>query len=283
MTDDETFEIIAQIDLDGGRLTFLDETIGKDVAVGILEEGQVDLGPLYEQNATALEIFLALAPPSLKVPDVLYLAHDLARQNDPRISEEPRDLTNSDDQLDTFKALVKHDFANDTINCWGWGNVSVHDRPLGNPPESYDGHESTNATQEFETWSGIPTGFQTTDLHAYDENAELSDREYQTGWAHERALAMCVTHAIYETTENDCYGDNTVNYRTRLYGENENGSWASNNIYVTGYGQGVRYRSSSTESRRYRLLVVDVSVESLVCKENYQVDMRWRFNPPLSL
>lgn len=282
-TSAEIFEVIAQIELDGGSVTFIDETMGKDVSIGILEAGSVNLGALYEQEATVLEIFLAIAPPDMAVPEILYTAHDLARLRNPRLPEQPRALANSFEELVAFKSIPYHTFAKDTSNCWEWGNVSSYDRVWGNDPSDFGGHESTQATAAFLTWSGIPGGFMTTTQSEYDEHAELTDQEYQTAWGHERAVAMCVTHAINldPPFTTSCGIDNTVNYRVTLIGENDDSNWGSEHIYVTGYGQGVRYRSSSLESRRYTLRVVDVSVKSIYCREHYQVDLRSRFNPPL--
>ncbi len=122
----------------------------------------------------------------------------------------------------------------------------------------------------------------------FEENAEQSDQSYATGFSHERAFAICVTHAIVQPSEsqfecevsNGAY-ENTVDYRLRLYVESSNGdTWHSDGINLLGYGDGARYRSSSNAKRRYDLRVVDDSKKSLFCKERYDVFWRARTQGP---
>lgn len=292
-TDDlYTLPVAAEIQLEGGSVIFVDETIEGVFGLGVLEVGRVNLAPLYELGASPLEIFMALSPEGAQAPPILFEAHERARAKTPSIPAEPRDFARMSPAA-AAKAIniPYHTFANDTDNCWGWGNVNDYHDVIGNEPGTWNGHESNNAYSEFINWSMVPGGTMMTSSSAYfDENAELGDRDYATPFGHERGVAMCVTHAIWDSSEGyfacstrDSSFQNTVNYRVRLLGTNGTSTWGSDNIYVNSYGEGVRYRSSSSQARKYTLQVVDVSKKSILCKERYDVYTRSRFAPPIGL
>lgn len=261
-------EILAVVDFEGARLTFVDETMDEDVSVGILEEGAINLDTIYGQEATPLEIFRAVASPGREAPPRLIEHHFRVRQ-DP-----PRDLGSSS-IIFTSASVIKEDLGEvSTTNCWGWGDVTSYNPLIGN---SY--HDSDNALQEFRAFSMIT--FPTKKQSYLDQTAELSDQYYETDWAHERALAICVTYAIFAPGEASECEWNTVNYGVKLRGENASGWWSTSTLYLTGYGQGLRYRSSSTEKRKYQLRVVDYSVKSILCKERYEVFTRERYFLPI--
>lgn len=277
--------IVAQIQFEKGKLTFIDESIAGIFGFGILEEGAVTLTPLYEQEATPLEIFLAYAPQGTRVPEVLYRAHDHYREQNPAIPEKPRKFKQSSAQVSEYYYKLKKD----TDNCWGWGNVNQYDDLVGNEPGTYNGHESSAAVESFKDWSQIPPGAMMTTSHGYffEENAEQSDQYYSTGYANQRAFAMCVTHTLVQPQESqfECDVDNgayanDVKYRLKFQVWQAGGdTWSSDNIFLEGYGEGARYRSSSNVSRKYELRVVDLSKNSLICKERYDVFWRSRKNP----
>lgn len=283
--------IAAEIQLDGGSVLFIDETIEGVFGLGVLEVGKINLAPLYELGATPLEIFIALSPEGAEAPAVLLEAHARAHAENPGIPAEPRDFARMG-RAAAVKAIniPYHTFGIDTANCWGWGNVDDYNDDVGNEPGTWNGHESNNAYSEFITWSMVPGGTIMTSSTAYfDENAELVDQEYATPYGHERGLAMCVTHAIYDSAEGyfDCTvrgGSfyNTVNYRVRLLGTNGSSTWGTDWFYVNAYGEGVRYRSSSIESRKYTLQVHDLSQKSILCRERYDVYTRSRWAPSVS-
>ncbi len=277
----EEFEIVAEVQLDGAKVVFIDETIDGIFGFGILEEGKINLAPFYEQGASALEIFLALAPKGSEVPAALHKAHEMARLSDPGLGEEPRrDLTASGPGSVAAKALSYYTFDHDTSNCWEWGGLMDYDDVEGNEPGTFNGHDSSDAYDEFRDWSGI-SGFGVSASAYYDEQAELGDQTYATPYGNDRALAICVTHAIVQpgedsfecSIENGTY-ENTVRYRIRLRGQQGASTWATTWFYLEGYGEGSRYRSSSSADRKYTLDVHDLSRKSLTCKERYEVFTR---------
>lgn len=266
--------VVAEIELDGASLTFVDETIDGVFGFGILEQGAIDLGPFYEAGASELEIFLAFAPNGAEVPAALARAHAEARKRNPDIPAAPRtDLVDAG----STRALPNYAFTQDTSECWGWGDV---------PPGSYhpivgnESHDHANARTNFLDWTGI-TGFGTGlfTLAKSRQDAEFGPVDYWTPFGHERAFAICVTHAEVQPDENpwlcgETYSEfyNTVNYRLRIWGQREYGNpWSSEQINLTAYGQGARYRSTSSELRKYRLAVDDISIKSSFCKEQFEV------------
>ena len=287
-----SFDAIMEVATDEGSVTFIDESIGGDFGVGILEQGTVNLAPYYEQEATPLEIYLALGKGGKEPPPFLVRAHEEARRINVAIPVEPRTLGTLV-YKGGVQALGYYSFDQDTSNCWDWGNVDQYNTLVGNDPDSFGGHESGQAYQQFLNWAGIAgtngfNGSWTSNGIYFEENAEQSDQSYATGFSHERAFAICVTHAIVQPSEsqfecevsNGAY-ENTVDYRLRLYVESSNGdTWHSDGINLLGYGDGARYRSSSNAKRRYDLRVVDDSKKSLFCKERYDVFWRARTQGP---
>ena len=280
--------VVAEVELEHGKVSFVDETVEGIFGFGILEQGKVNLAPFYEQGASALEIYLALAGSDAEVHPSLYRAHEMARDLDPSVPSEPRNLSAGWWALQ--KSVSYYGFDQDTSNCWGWGGVASYNSNVGNEPGTFGGHDSSDAHDEFVIWTTIPGGtFNTSNATYFDEDAELSDQFYATPYGHERAVSMCVTHAIVAPGESarDCrlrtspyYND--VDYRVRLRGQQGNSTWVSQSEYLEAYGEGVRYRSSSSAARKYTLEVVDISEKSIICKEQYEVFLRSRWSPPLS-
>ncbi len=279
--------VVAEVELDHGKVSFVDETVEGIFGFGILEQGKVNLTPFYEQGASALEIYLALAGSNAEVHPSLYRAHELARQLDPSVPSEPRNLSAGWWALQ--KSISYYGFDQDTDNCWGWGGVADYNDNIGNEPGTWNGHDSGDAHDEFVTWSTIPGGTINTSNAIYlEEDAENNDQTYPTPYGHERAVSMCVTHALVQPGESarDCVERtsayyNDVDYRVRLRGQQGSSTWTSQNEYLTAYGEGVRYRSSSSAARKYTLEVFDTSTESIICKEKYEVFLRSRWSPPL--
>jgi len=273
VTDDQVdpMTIAAEIELEGGKILFVDETIDGRFGLGVLEVGRVNLAPLYELGATPLEMFLAIAPEGAEPPAILFEAHERARATDPGVPAEPRDFTRLERGTFLKANLPYHTFAVETAHCKDWGNVSSFDPVLGNSSYTHN-----NAYQEFIDWSMIAGGLLTSSSAYFEEDAEWNDQEYATPFGNHRALAMCVTHAIKDHSESygDCQATNTVNYRVRLLGTDGTSTWGSGWEFLTTYGEGVRYRSSSSGDRKYTLQVHDLSVGSIICKERYDVYTR---------
>lgn len=279
--------LVAEIEWDGGKVSFVDETIGHVFGFGLLEQGNADLSPFYEQGASALEIFLALAPEGTEVPDVLLRAHELARELDPGVPAEPRrfqtdlgkqGLLSSGGGPD--KAISYYTFDKDTNICWNWSGTTNYDPVVGNDA----GHDSVDVWNAFRAWTGISWVVgETANGTFYDEIAELSDQYYATPWGNERGFAMCVPYALvqpeeslFECTVPDGVFENTVFYRLYLHGQDSGSSWFGGPVDLTGYGQGARYKSSSSAERKYTLEVRDYSKKSSICKERYEVFWRNR-------
>lgn len=286
--DGSPLHVVAEIEWQGGKVAFIDETIGHVFGFGLLEQGNANLAAFHEQGASALEIFLALAPAGTEVPEVLYRAHEMARELDPDVPAEPRRLLA---ELPTGTAgshgggraaekLSYYTFQHDTNNCWGWGGVNSYNSLIGNEGS----HSSSGMASNFRTWSGISWVLgQTSSNNYYDESAELGDQYYPTAFGNERALAMCVPYALVQPDENPwaCaveggVYENTVDYRVWLRGENASSSWSAGPIQLDAYGQGLRYRSSSSQERKYTLEVRDYSEDSSICFERYEVFTRNR-------
>jgi hypothetical protein len=233
------------------------------------------LAPFYEAGASALEIFLALAPADAEVPEILFRAHELTRQRNPILPAAPR--TTLIGGMAT-KALIGYAFSQDTDNCWGWGGVAVYDPVVGD-----DSHSTAVAQGKFLDWSGVQSaGTGSFFAVAEDQDASSSDMFYTIPFGNERAFSICVTHAnllIPEPDDGPWYCTetastffNTVNLRLTLWGFRKNGdSWSSDALFLTAYGKGARYRSSSNELRKYQLRVADISIESGICQEKFEV------------
>jgi len=279
-----TYDDQIQLVLDDASLTFINESFDGDTSVGVLEQGRVNLDSLYRQEATALEIYLAYQPKE-KPPQFLIDEHLKTAELSDTVPFQPRNLTELVANNVTM-APGYYGFKKDTNNCWGWGGVSNYDSVVGSDPDSYGGHSGTASLAEFTNWSmitgtSVMKGEFTSNATYFDEYAN-TQKSYATGFAHERAFAMCVTYAEInpnhhpsECSLNDGVSENSVRYRLRIFVESAAGSsWNSDLIYLENYGEGARYRSSSNTKRRYELQVEDVSLHSSACQERY--DLFWR-------
>lgn len=281
------FEIVAELDLGNGTVHFIDETVDGEFGLGILELGKVDLGAFYEREATPLEIFLALAPEEAAIPEALYRAHDLARSLDPSLPEVPRDFADlSGAATGADKSVSYQDWTEDTSTCWSWGTDAAslsgaEAAAIGDPLYSY-----SVAEYYFRQWSQIPSGSATEssiDDSANSVPSGLYFQVVQTPWGNDRALGICITHAELSAGTDwwDCEPlgneQNTVQLRVRLRGENATSTWYSSQAHtLSGYGQGARYRSSSTQDRRYAIEVRDDSIRSDGCQEQFHAMTRNR-------
>lgn len=264
-------EVVAEIQLDGGKVVFVDETVDGIFGLGILEVGNTRLFPYYEKGATALEMFLALAPAGSVAPWQLYHAHELAARKNPAIPAEPRRFL-------TQKAAIDYPFDQDTSNCWGWGG-GTNSNYSGN--YGFVNHDTSDTHFYFEDWSDIADSAYTDSIVYADEDAiPAGEAAYTTPLNTERAIAMCVPYAIAVDEQSSCPSNNTVNYRVRIKGEEGGSSWFSAWEYLNAYGEGVRYSSGAGSSRRYTLEVVDISTKSIFCQEKYEVHLRWKVAPP---
>ncbi len=275
--------VVAEIQLEGAKLLFIDETFQGSFGLGILEEGAVNLAPFYERGASALEIFLAFSPEGTEVPPALYKAHELARALDPSVPAEPRaDLLATGPGSAMAKAVVYSPFAQTTDICWGFGGVASYNAIVGN-----SAHDSGQAQDNFNWWSTI-SGFGVTDHEYLNQHGENAFQGYFTPEGHERAVSICVTHAVVTQPQNVLFcgwpgvsgGYNTVDYSVALSGQQGDQSWVVATVDLEGYGEGARYRSSSVAARSYLLLVIDFSTVSTICKERYEVFVRSKWSPP---
>lgn len=271
--------------LNDGSITFINEDFDGESSVGILEQGKIDLTSFYRLEATALEIYQAFQPKE-EAPQFLIDAHFKKATNNDVVSYHPRDL--SELAATTISmAPGYYNFSKDTDNCWGWGGVSNYNSVTGSDPSSYSGHSQSASQTEFTNWSMITgssvlKGKYTSNGIYFDEHAESGDRYYATGFANERAFAMCVVYATVQPNHHpsecslvDGISENSVNYSLKLFVESASGAtWNSKTIKLETYGEGIRYRSSSNTKRRYNLRVIDKSIKSNICKEKY--DVFWR-------
>lgn len=264
-------QIVAEIQLDGGKIVFVDETVDGVFGLGILEVGNTRLFPYYEKGATALEMFLALAPAGSVAPWQLHHAHELAARKDPSIPAEPR-------RFMTLKTAIDYPFDQDTSNCWSWGGGTVSNYATA---YGFPSHDTLDTHDAFEIWSDIPDSVYTGSVIYADEDAiPAGEAAYPTPVNNQRAIAMCVPYAVATDEGSSCPSNNTVNYRVRIKGEEGLNYWYSAWEYVNAYGEGVRYSSEIGSSRRYTLEVVDISTKSIYCQEKYEVHLRWQINPP---
>ncbi|MEO1085329.1 MAG: hypothetical protein AAFY88_13905, partial [Acidobacteriota bacterium] len=209
-----------------------------------------------------------------------YKAHDLERSRNARIPEIPRDFSQEGTRAHAAqKAVSYQNWTEDTTTCWNWGtdaaslsgNVAAQ---IGDPSYSY-----SNAEYFFRNWSQVPTTGLTTETSDSASANSLPQGSYievaSTAWGNERSLGLCITHA--EVTDGNSWWDcapagneeNSVNMRTRVRGENASGSWYSSSFFLTDYGHGARYRSSSSQDRRYHIEAYDSSIRANHCQEQY--------------
>ncbi|MCG8454801.1 MAG: hypothetical protein MI919_00860, partial [Holophagales bacterium] len=84
---------------------------------------------------------------------------------------------------------------------------------------------------------------------------------------------------MYERRDRAPGGDaaNSILYWARLRGESSTSTWYSSQaVVLDAYGEGARYKSQSTNSRRYALEVWDKSPPNEGCKEHFHVLYRNR-------
>lgn len=286
---------IATLDVPGGQVIFVDEGLTEaGGGIAFWEIGNVDLSLLLDvQQATALEVFLALAPEGTRPPARLVEHHQAMVREHRAVSAAPRALTAS-------IALPQHDsFVNDPFgtddpsnlrNCWGWaGTSSTYNQETGY--QSFD--EALFQSSFITNYSGISGGAPTSS--GVDGITSTNGAPVTTSAGHQRAMAVCVSRATPILNEPGiCFG-NRVEVTVRVLRSTDS-SYTSfvqaDSILLTSFGQGARFRSNAINgtngARKYSMEATFTSpqgednVASISCRDEIVVAWRSRWELPLA-
>ncbi len=288
---------ILTLNVPGGQVIFVDEGLTEPGGgIAFWEVGNANLSTLLDdQNATALEVFLALSPEGTEPPQRLVEHHAEVSRRVREVPAEPR-------RLAAALALPAHQsFVNDSLgsdgsstdkDCWAWAGTT-------NPYSSHYGYQSFDYTDFQDNFNSSYS-----QLSALGSTSGLEEAE--SGWGtsfigltsagHQRAMAFCLSKAIpIDTLEgtlnqrlaSDCFqnygaADVTV---VRTTNSNFDVFVAADSISLTAFGQGGRFRSNFTNSgggsRKYALQVEWKTVPgegiSGVCLDEIVVAWRSRY------
>ncbi|EYF00246.1 hypothetical protein [Chondromyces apiculatus] len=289
---------IATLEVPGGKVIFVDEgaTIPGD-GIAFWEIGNVDLSSLLDdQDASALEVFLALAPEGTPVPPRLLEHHAQVALRSARVSATPRHLS-----VPLASPAISH-FTNDTLghdgsdtdrNCWGWaGTSSTYNAQTGYASFNLSTFQ-TNFISDYADITGLAVQISNgSGTLASNTNAAPFTPAVETSSGHERAMAFCASKAVKISSTGTCYG-NRVFADVEVMRTNDSGTFVlADHIYIEQFGEGARFRSNHTNStgggaRKYRVSAEwrtadgEDSVAALECQDQIAVVWRSRFNPPL--
>lgn len=227
--DEESAPVIAEVELGDGKIVFYDESSVRDgveeVVVGIAFTGVATLGAVVafdEQEATALEIFRAIAPEA-QVPEALEREHHrLAAAG--MAEAQPRDLS---------------------------GDIKL-------ARESYQKYCSSWSSWMSEIWPSTYTWSEWTAGYMPSGQSEASDAYvepaiyFYTGYSTARALGGC-NHGLNVGPD----GKFQIHYRA-----DANDSWHSVAYWDLSLNEGYFYRSSGAPTRQYRGWVYHTGGES---------------------
>ncbi|MDI1435725.1 hypothetical protein [Polyangium sorediatum] len=270
---------IATLELSGGKVVFVDEGDG----VAFFEVGKVDLTSLLDaQQASALEVFLALAPEGTPVPARLVEHHAEVVARTGAVPAAPRKLA------PRVVMPEVHSLTNDPLtsagpDCWGWGGSGTYTAETGLSGFSL---------------SSFQTGFRNTYSQITGNVAQVSNGAtlvsspaaggsspaVSTSMGHERAMAFCASQALPNTGSCD---DNGIQAWIEVKYTNDSGTLVSaGSVTLSAFGEGARFRSNYTNSsgvaRRYTATVTFSatddetlqSVDPTWCQD--QVAVVWR-------
>lgn len=252
---------IATVDVPGGQVIFVDEGLTEPGAgIAFWELGGADLSYLLDvENATALEIYMALAPEAV-VPERLVEHHAEVSRRVGGVPARPRRFV-LPSLMPEHQALTNEGL-NDNgsgSNCWGWGGTNnAYSVVTGYQSFSLATFQSNFNTQYSQiTGSAVSQG---TDS-ATSYFPELGDSLGPTTAGHERAMAFCLSEANPVGGDGDCTnnrGKALVTVRRTNDAAYENFVNADS-ILLDHFGHGGRFRSNYTNSgggaRKYDLFV----------------------------
>lgn len=286
---------IAVVDVAGGQVAFVDEGLTEPGAgIAFWEIGNVDLSYLLdEENATALEVFLAITPEGTAPPRRLVEHHAEVARRVGGIPAEPRRFL-AGLSLPEHTSLTNEglgDYGSDTDkNCWGWaGTTSAYSSNYG-----YRGFVYPDYQSAFNTYSQIPSGINTTSgMDIMDVNPVAAEATFATTSAgHERAIAACLSKAVTfdgSSYLGTCYSNTGhVNIEVSRTTDSAYSNWVvADSIHLDAFGHGARFRSNYTNSgggaRKYRMFGhwPYAQGDDLACGDEVVAAWRSRWAPPL--
>lgn len=289
---------IATVDLPGGQVIFVDEglTVPGD-GIAFWELGDADLSYLLDhENATALEVFLALTPPGTPAPARLVEHHAEVARRVGGIPAEPRRFVAplalpehnafTNEALDTYGSETDKD-------CWAWaGTTSPYSTTYG-----YQSFDQASFQSNFNTYSQL-SGGTTSGLTAVQ--SDFPTYAGPTAAGHRRAMAFCLSRAIPIDTRSlgsDCYFNrgSALIFVKRTTDSSYSTYVTADSISLTAFGQGARFRSNYTNSgggaRKYRADIEWPTLPeedaygdvSLYCLDELVAAWRSQWSPPLGL
>lgn len=252
---------IATVNVPGGQIVFVDEGLTEPGGgIAFWEMGDADLSYLLDdQDATALEVFLAITPEGTEVPERLVEHHAQVARRVPGISAEPRRLAVplALPQGSSFsnQALTDGGSSSDR-DCWAWAGTSTpYASNYGYQNFDYDEFQS-NFNSQYSQISGalVSSGMDVVMGH-------LTQGAGTTAAGHSRAMAFCLSKAIpWESNilANDCSGNQgSVKVFVKRTTDSAYQSWVTaDTITLDKFGMGGRFRSNYTNSggaRKYSL------------------------------
>jgi hypothetical protein len=257
---------IATLAVPGGEIVFVDEGLTEaGGGIAFWELGDTGLSYLLDDsNATALEVFLALAPEGTPVPERLVEHHAEASRRAAGSAAAPRRLAVP--PL-LFGALaITNEGLNDgnsdaDKDCWGWAGTS-------NPYASnygYQGFDYLDFQANFNSeYSQIPSGAHVSG-GVQQRQSNVPGVGGPTAAGHERAMAFCLSKAVKLATDQSLSESCSTNQgRVRVHVERTTdaaySNWvAADSILLESFGQGGRFRSNYTNSgggaRKYMLFL----------------------------
>ncbi|MEZ4308695.1 MAG: hypothetical protein R3F14_11695 [Polyangiaceae bacterium] len=258
---------IATIDLPGGQVIFVDEGLTEPGGgIAFWELGNVNLSFLLnDQNATALEIYLALTPEGTPVPERLVEHHAEVATRVGGILPQPRHLVipawAPEGWSLTNEGLNDGGSSNDR-DCWGWaGTGNTYSATKGYQSFNYSSFQS-NFNDQYSQIAGPNVSSGTDVDNSY--NADFGDFLGPTAAGHERAMAFCLSKAIDVGAfglDQDCAtnrGSAKV-FVVRTTDSAYQSYVTADIITLTNFGHGGRFRSNYTNSgggaRKYALQV----------------------------
>ncbi|HEU4409631.1 MAG TPA: hypothetical protein VFS43_30530 [Polyangiaceae bacterium] len=282
---------IATLVVPGGEIVFVDEGLTEPGGgIAFWELGDTDLSSLLDDsNATALEVFLALAPEGTPVPRRLVEHHAEVSRRVAGIAAEPRHLA-APPRL--FGALaVTNEGLNDgnsdaNRDCWAWAGTS-------NPYASnygYQGFDYLEFQANFNSqYSQIASGAHVSG-GLQQRQSNVPGVGGPTAAGHERAMAFCLSKAVklssHESLSESCQANQgRVMVHVERTTDAAYNDWvAADSILLEGFGHGGRFRSNYTNSgggaRKYRLvlewqtLIAEGGSNNLLCAD--ELAITWR-------
>ncbi|MDC3953906.1 hypothetical protein [Polyangium jinanense] len=243
---------IATLELSSGKVIFVDEGDG----VGFWEIGNVDLSSLlHEQNASALEVFLALAPEGTPVPSRLVEHHAEVVARTGTVPAEPRKLAPMF-VMPAVQNLTNEpfDYHNSGLNCWGWaGTLDDYNASTGYSSFTIGTFQSSFNADSQITGNAIQVLKGATTLLSLPDNGG----GVETSWGHEREMAICASKAVPFGQPGSCDG-NGVFVSVTVQCTDEAGTFVGvDTIDLEAFGVGARFRSNATNTggraRKYRI------------------------------